>query len=467
MIDLLKSLKIYQYECELIDIRIEETNPIQISFFQKEFRNYIDEKKIGAFIRVYANKRWYFASTTELSELEIELHKLLKNAGVSLKKDENKVLEYKTTEIDNIFSPPSQKSQSEIGTSTMKDDYAFKMSRDEKIGFLNKVREAFETDPLVLNPYVAWKDNVLQKYFVNNRGIAYSYNKAFSAVVASYTLKQDQNIFQSNFMKTVQYYKEFYSYIDEFQKDFEEAKLFIDAPTIEPGKYITVLGPQATGIFAHESFGHKSESDFMLGDETMVKEWEIGKKVANEIVTIIDCGVGDKVSGYCPFDDEGNPAQTTYLIKDGILTGRLHNETTAKALNEDNTSNARAVSFEWEPTVRMRNTYFDKGELTFDELIKPIEKGYFIKKVNHGSGMSTFTIASNRAFKIENGKITDPVKINVATGTVFQTLHDIDGISNKVELFSQVFGGCGKGYQWPLDVSFGGPYIRVKSLNLS
>ncbi|MCL2063427.1 MAG: TldD/PmbA family protein [Candidatus Cloacimonetes bacterium] len=450
MLDLLKSLNIHQYDCDLIDIRIEETNPLQISFYQKELSNYMEEKKLGAFIRVYANKRWYFTTTTELSELEKELHNLLKSANISTNRNEKKDIEYNITNINNLNG-----------------DYAYKKSKEEKIVFLNKIRESFENDPLLINPWVGWKDNVLQKYFINNKGTAYSYNKAFSAIAVRYELKQDENIYNAYFNRTVQYFKDFSNFIEEFQKDFAESKLFIDAPTIEPGKYITVLGPQATGIFAHESFGHKSESDFMLGDETMVKEWEIGKKVANECVSIIDCGINDKVSGYCPFDDEGNPAQTTYLIKNGILTGRLHNETTAKALNEDNTSNARAISFEWEPTVRMRNTYFEKGDLTFDELIKPIEKGYFIKTVNHGSGMSTFTIAANKSYKIENGKITDPVKINIATGTVFQTLHDIDAISDKIELFSQVFGGCGKNYQWPLDVSFGGPYIRVKSLNLS
>ncbi|WP_276318583.1 hypothetical protein [Marinitoga lauensis] len=40
-----------------------------------------------------------------------------------------------------------------------------------------------------------------------------------------------------------------------------------------------MLSPEAAGVFAHESFGHKSEADFMIGDEKMKEEWQIGKKV--------------------------------------------------------------------------------------------------------------------------------------------------------------------------------------------
>ncbi|MCL2065526.1 MAG: TldD/PmbA family protein [Candidatus Cloacimonetes bacterium] len=452
MIELLKSLSIHQYDCELIDIRIEETNPIQISFFQKMFLNYNEEKKIGAFIRVFSKNKWYYVATTELKNLESELHNLLISAGVSTIQDKNKQIVYSETHHDLL----GQRS-----------DYAYRQSKEDKIAFLAEVRKEFENDNLVLNPYVAWKDNVLHKYFINNQGIVYSYNKAFSGIRASYSLKENDSIFDTYFLKVARFTNEFDSYVEEFRADFAEAKLFINAPTIKPGKYVTVLSPQATGIFAHESFGHKSEADFMIGDETMALEWEIGKKVASDMVSIIDSGAEETNSGYCPFDDEGNPSKKTYLIKDGILTGRLHSKKTATILKEENTSNARAINFEWEPIVRMRNTYVKKGDLTFEEMIKPIEFGYFIKTTKHGSGMSTFTIAPSRSYKIENGKLTDPVKINIATGTVFQTLFDIDGVGDTLEIQSQVFGGCGKQYQSPLDVSFGGPHIRIKSLNLS
>ena len=43
-------------------------------------------------------------------------------------------------------------------------------------------------------------------------------------------------------------------------------------------------------MFTHESFGHKSESDFMVGDETMKAEWALGKTIGQDLLTIIDDG---------------------------------------------------------------------------------------------------------------------------------------------------------------------------------
>ena len=112
----------------------------------------------------------------------------------------------------------------------------------------------------------------------------------------------------------------------------------------------------------------------------------------------------------------------------------------------------------------MTATYIEGGEFDFDELIAPIEKGYFIKHINHGSGMSTFTIAPNVCYEIVNGKLGRPVQISVITGSVFETLGRIDGLTKEVKQLSFITGGCGKMEQYPLPVGFGGPYVRVSEM---
>lgn len=114
----------------------------------------------------------------------------------------------------------------------------------------------------------------------------------------------------------------------------------------------------------------------------------------------------------------------------------------------------------------MTNTYIEGGNDTFEELVAGIKKGYFIKGVNHGSGMSTFTIAPSIAYEIVDGKIGAPVKISVITGNVFETLGLIDGVTKDVEINNSVTGGCGKMEQFPLHVAHGGPYVRVKEMNV-
>ncbi len=61
----------------------------------------------------------------------------------------------------------------------------------------------------------------------------------------------------------------------------------------------------------------------------------------------------------------------------------------------------------------------------------------------------------------------EPVRVSVISGTVFQTLKDIDGLTNTVKLSSSIFGGCGKQEQAPLPVAFGGPKVRVRRMHVS
>ncbi|MGN1234782.1 MAG: metallopeptidase TldD-related protein, partial [Christensenellaceae bacterium] len=139
---------------------------------------------------------------------------------------------------------------------------------------------------------------------------------------------------------------------------------------------------------------------------------------------------------------------------------------TAAALDESLTGNARAISCDYEPIVRMTNTVIKGGESTVEELVAGIKHGYYVKDIKHGSGMSTFTIAPGLAYEIVDGKIGDPVKIAVVTGNVFETLGLIDGIANDETILSFVTGGCGKMEQYPLPVGFGGPHIRVSKMNV-
>ena len=245
----------------------------------------------------------------------------------------------------------------------------------------------------------------------------------------------------------------------------EEAYFMRNSVPVTPGKYPVVLSPEAAGVFAHESFGHKSEADFMLSDKSMRDEWQLGKTVGSSILSIVDCG-SVPGCGYVPYDDEGTRARKNYLIKNGILAGRLHSAQTAVALDEALTGNARATDCTFEPIVRRTTTYIEGGDLDFDQLIAPIKKGYFIKTINHGSGMSTFTIAPSLAYEIVDGKLGRPVQISVLTGSVFETLGLIDGLTRDVHLLSSVTGGCGKMEQMNLPVGFGGPYVRVSSMNV-
>ena len=66
-------------------------------------------------------------------------------------------------------------------------------------------------------------------------------------------------------------------------------------------------------------------------------------------------------------------------------------------------------------------------------------------------------------YKIKNGKPGKMFRDVILSGNVFNTLKSISMIADDREMFGGL-GGCGKGGQSPLPVSYGGPHILVKNV---
>ncbi|MEG1528437.1 MAG: TldD/PmbA family protein [Clostridia bacterium] len=433
------------------DIRIEDRYSTNIVFKNNVFESIIERKDKRAFIRVFDGIMWYYASTSEISNVQTELNKLYKQAKPNKDIASNPVVAKFEVNKDRkiVFT----------------DNNIRNVSKQDK---LDLVKDCFNylTQPYIKLSVVMYIDRSSLYEFYSSKGADIKYDHQTAGLNIMYALASQTEQFTGRFGRGETSFDKLINLGQAITKEVDRGVDFLlNAKPCKKGNFPVVLSPIVAGVFAHESFGHKSEADFMLGDETMRKEWAIGKKVASDILTIGDTGV-ELGSGYVPYDDEGTKATRTYLIKDGILSGRLHSSQTAVYLKEELTGNARAMNAQYEPIVRMTSTYIGSGDSTFEQLISTIKEGYFIYDLAHGSGMSQFTIAPTISYEIKDGKIANPVKISVITGSVFETLGLIDGLSDKTEMLSFVTGGCGKMEQYPLNVSFGGPYVRVSKMSV-
>lgn len=241
------------------------------------------------------------------------------------------------------------------------------------------------------------------------------------------------------------------------KKALEVAK----APKVKAGKYAVVVDPDLTGTFVHEAFGHLSEADFVHENPDWQKILTMGREMGRDILNITDGATVPDEGGTFSYDDEGTPASLTWLVKDGILTGRLHSRETAAAMDEKPTGNARAVSYRFPPIVRMTNTSIEPGPHTFEDMISDIEYGIYAVRPHGGqTSLEQFTFGADEGFEIVNGKVGKRLRNVSISGNLFRTLKNIDMISNDRNW--QSVGGCGKGEQAPLPVGTGGPHIRIQ-----
>lgn len=450
--NILDRLDLKKFPSHFVDVRIERTQSSGFVFLNGELISAAERPILGAFIRVHHHGSWFYSSTTAVNNIEAEIQKLISQAENGQKSSSTYVLP-----DNNGIHHLINKSQ----------DAFSKISLEEKVKLGESYLPLLKKIENLKESRIRYTDLYKEKFYKSSVGTEFSYDFNQAGLALGATLKKGEELFDDGFRKYTTNFKELFNLEKNILDYFIEAQKFLHAETITPGKYKVVLSPEITGVFTHESFGHKSEADFMMGDPEATKEWQMGSTVGASCLSIVDSGLHDNTSGYCPIDDEGTLAKKNYLIKDGILAGRLHSTHTANVLEEAPTGNARAMNFEFEPIVRMTSTYIEGGKTPFKDLLKQAEGGIYFYNFKHGSGGSTFTIAPIRAYRIKNGEIAEPVRVSVLSGSVFETLKRIEACGDDFTLKSSAFGGCGKMDQAPLPVSDGGPSILINEMQIS
>jgi TldD protein len=118
----------------------------------------------------------------------------------------------------------------------------------------------------------------------------------------------------------------------------------------------------------------------------------------------------------------------------------------------------------------MTNVYMQPGSYSFDELLREIDYGFYIRgrgslggQVDVGGG--TFTFRAGPSYLIEKGELKHMVRAVSLAGNVLETLRTIDAIGKDFTVTTSVFGGCGKDGQMA-KVGDGGPYVRLGKLTI-
>jgi TldD protein len=187
--------------------------------------------------------------------------------------------------------------------------------------------------------------------------------------------------------------------------------------------------------------GHCAEADLVFGGSFLANK--IGEKVASEKVTLIDDGKFPNGFGTMKYDDEGVPTQKTVIIEKGVCKSFLHSRETAQHFGVNPTGNARAWNFEFDPIIRMRNTYIETGDHTLEELAEDIKEGFFLKGGLAGQAdfNGEFMFGTQEAIKIKNGEFAESLRGVTISGNAFEVLKNVDAVGKD---FAMRTGLCGK-----------------------
>ncbi|NDF11629.1 MAG: metalloprotease TldD [Proteobacteria bacterium] len=227
-----------------------------------------------------------------------------------------------------------------------------------------------------------------------------------------------------------------------------QALVNLDAKPAPAGEMEVVLGPGWPGVLLHEAVGHGLEGDFNR-KKTSAFSGLLGKQVAAKGVTVVDDGTIGARRGSLNIDDEGTPTNCTTLIEDGILVNYIQDRMNARLMGMKPTGNGRRESYAHQPMPRMTNTYMLGGNSTKEEIISRVKNGIYA--VNFGGGQvditsGKFVFSASEAYRIENGKVTYPVKGATLIGNGPEAMKQVKAIGNDMAL-DEGIGTCGKDAQ--------------------
>ncbi|MDC7704279.1 metalloprotease TldD [Vogesella indigofera] len=244
-------------------------------------------------------------------------------------------------------------------------------------------------------------------------------------------------------------------------KAVQQALVNLEARPAPAGQMTVVLGSGWPGVLLHEAIGHGLEGDFNRKG-TSAFSGMIGQRVAAAGVTVVDDGTLSARRGSLSIDDEGNATNRTMLIEDGILKGYMQDAMNSRLMGVAPTGNGRRESYAHIPMPRMTNTYMLGGDKAPEEIIASVKDGIYA--ANFGGGQvditsGKFVFSASEAWRIENGKLTYPVKGATLIGNGPDVLGYVSMIGNDLALDEGV-GVCGKEGQ-SVPVGVGQPTLRI------
>jgi TldD protein len=403
---------------------------------EDKVENVVNTESFGIGIRVIANGSWGFAATDKLDRDSVARAAQL---AVSIAKENARLL------TEPVQLAP-QKGVGEVSWKCPIEKNAFEVPIKEKAELLLSVNDAaMKGGANYVNSFMFLVNE--QKYFASSDG---SYiDQDIHRIWPTFTItKIDQktgkfetrNALSAPMGMGYEYlipsesekikgvatlYKKRYDMLEDARIGAKQVADKMAAKSVEAGKYDLVIDPTNLFLTIHESVGHPTELDRVLGyeanyagtsfltlDKWQSKKFNFGSKIVNIKADKIQKGS----LGAVGYDDEGVSTQDWDLIKDGILVNYQVIRDQAHILGLKSSQGCcyadswSDVQFQRMPNVSLQP---GKAQLSPEDIIKDVKKGIYIvgdSSYSIDQQRYNFQFSGQLFYEITDGKITGMLK---------------------------------------------------------
>lgn len=216
-----------------------------------------------------------------------------------------------------------------------------------------------------------------------------------------------------------------------------------------------ILGGDQVALQVHESCGHPIELDRVFGSEaayagtSFLTTEKLGTfRYGSEVVNLTAESLRPLGLGTFGWDDEGVPAQSTPIVRNGLFLGYLMSRETATRLGMTSNGCMRASGWNRIPLVRMTNVSLEPGTWDLQDLIADTEDGVYMETNRSWSiddKRYNFQFGTEIGYEIKNGKLGRMLRNPTYTGITPQFWNSCDAVCNAEHWVMWGTPNCGKG----------------------
>lgn len=329
---------------------------------------------LGFGIRAIVGGSWGFAASSELGNEEVK-----KTAALAC--ETARASATLMTEAVRLADEPADDT---VWTTPYVID-PFKISIEEKLSFLSQIDAILRKDPKIKVAQSSMRFWNERQWLSTSDGTFIDQNLMRSAAGYSATAVDAGEMQRRSYpsshgglaMTTGYELIKGSDLIENAERIREEALALLSAPPLPSGKRDMILDPAQLALQIHESCGHPTELDRVLGSEanyagtsflTLEKVGEL--KYGSEIVNLVIDGTMPGGLATVGYDDDGVRAGRYYLVKNGLFVGYQTNRELAHVANEERSRGCnRADGYENLPMIRQNNLCLLPHKGSFEDLL--------------------------------------------------------------------------------------------------
>ncbi len=433
------------------DIRIIDRREQVVSVKNGNVDGIGDQDSQGFGVRVLVNNSWGFAASAYLNNPEIER---VTSLAIQIAKASG-VVPGETVAL----GPPVQTTGRYTTPITID---PFSVSLEEKLDLL------FRADAIMrrnVGVKVA-ESNVLgvrqEKYFGSTEGafleqILYESGGAIVATAVNDTevqVRSHPNSFRYQGTGGWEYVVHA-DLVGNAERVAEESVKLLFADVCPSKETTLILGSSQLALQIHESCGHPTELDRVYGTEAafagrsfLTTEKRNDFRYGSDIINLTADSVRPTGLGTFGWDDEGVPASSSPLVKEGQFIGYLMSRETASKLGLESNGCMRAEGWNRIPLIRMTNVSLEPGTWELDDMIADTDDGIYME-TNRSWSIDdlrlNFQFGTEVGYEIKGGKRGRLLKNCTYGGITPEFWNSCDAITNEKHWTLWGTPNCGKG----------------------